>query len=85
MKDITIVRIKNLEQYAPYAKKYGILQQVLPMTAVVNFDSNMGGVCINIAHEDYALVPTYAWELINGEVVISGFCGGTHTGLKIWK
>jgi len=52
-----IVEIKNFENYGTFAKKYGIVQQIMDYTIVVNFDSKNGsGICINIAQEDVKLI-----------------------------
>lgn len=84
MKDITIVRIDNPENYT-HVREYGILQQLMQETAVINFDSNMGGMCTNIKHSDYHVVPSYMWEVYDGEAIIP-CCGGyIRTGLKIWR
>lgn len=83
MRDIIIVKINNPEKYGPFAKKYGILQDVLENTVVVNWNSNMSGICTNVSHGDYAIVPNYMWELIDGEVIINSNINPVNTGLKI--
>ena len=84
MKNIVIVKIDNPEKYM-YVKNYGILQQTMEETAVINFHSNMGGICTNISHGDYHIVPRYLWEVIDGEVVILCRDEYINNGLKIWS
>lgn len=85
MDKVIIVKIFNTEKYNPYVKQYGILQDVLGETAVINFDSNRGGMCTNVSHGDYKILPDYLWNIIDGEVIV--LCGDVHicTGLKIWE
>lgn len=84
MKDIVIVEIDNPEKYT-HVRNYGILQQSMEETAVICFDSNMGGMCTNIKHGDYHIIPRYMWEVIDGEAIIP-CCGGyIKTGLRIWR
>ena len=83
MNEIKIVEIHNPEKYNKFCKKYGILVQSMQETAVINMDSNMGGMAINIKHGDYHVVPAYMWEVYDGEAIIP-CCGGyIKTGLRI--
>lgn len=81
--NLIIVKIHNIERYKPFAKQYGVLQDSLESTAVINWDGNNGGICTNVAHEDYGVVSPDYWDIINGEVVINRYGGCIHTGLKI--
>ena len=85
MKEITIVKISNPEKYKPYGQTYGILEDILDQTAIINWCSNMGGVCTNVAHEDYSIVPAYRWDVVDGEVIIPCYGGYIRTGLKVWR
>lgn len=85
MNKVTIVKIFDSEKYKPYGKIYGILQDKLEKTAIINWNSNVGGICTNVDHKDYSILPDYLWDIIDGEVVLP-CCGGyIRTGLKIWK
>ena len=84
MAEVTIVEIINPKRYNLH-QSYGILVQQMNETSVVNFDSNMGGMCINIKNSDYRIVPPYMWEVFEGKAIIP-CCGGyINTGLKIWN
>lgn len=85
MKNITIVKIRNPEKYRLSNQVYGILEYPMRDTAVVNFSGNYGGLCINIAHEDYGIVSPNYWDVYDGMVVITCSGGYIPTGLKIWN
>lgn len=85
MNGITIVEIHNPEKHHPYCNKYGILVRSMQETAVINMDSNMGGMAINVKHGDYHVVPAYMWELLGNEVIIPCCGGHISTGLKVWQ
>lgn len=86
MDKIVIIEILDIEKYKynPFVKKYGILQDTLYETAVINWESNRGGICTNISHKDYKILPDFMWDIVNGEVIV--LCCDVHicTGLKIW-
>jgi len=82
--EITIVEIHNPERYKPFCKGYGILVKSMDETAVINMESNLSGLDINIPHGDYHVVPKYMWEVLDNEVVIPCCGGHIPTGLKIW-
>ena len=82
MNNITVVKIKNPERYNPFCKTYGILQQRLLETSVINFDSNRSGICINIAHEDYTIIPSDMVDTIGEKIIIQYPGGHIDTGLK---
>ena len=84
MSNLTIVKIRHPEKYKCLRQNYGILVKSMEDTAIINFDSNMGGMCINIAHGDYGVVSPDYWDILNGEVIITGYGGYIRTGLKIW-
>lgn len=79
MDKVVIVKILDTKKYNPYVKPYGILQDVLDKSAVINFSSNRGGLCINVSHGDYEILPEYLWDIIDGEVIIRY----VRTGLNI--
>lgn len=85
MENLTIVKIRHPEKYKSLHQTYGILIQAMENTAVVNFDSNKGGMAINIAHEDYGIVSPNYWDILDGEVIIECSGGYIPTGLKIWR
>lgn len=82
---VTIVKILNSEKYKPFSKSYGILYDILEETAVINWDSNRGGMATNVSHTDYSILPEYLWNVVDGEVVIPRCGGYIRTGLKIWE
>lgn len=82
MENITIVKIREPEKYGLSHQIYGILVQSMDETAVVNFNSNRGGMTINIAHGDYDIISPDCWATCNGQVIINGVYV---TGLKIWR
>ena len=84
MRNLTIVKIRHPEKYKNLHQNYGILVKSMEDTAIINFDSNMGGMCINIAHEDYGVVSPDYWDVLDREVIITGYGGYIKTGLKIW-
>jgi hypothetical protein len=84
MKEVTIVKIHNPEDYFPFCRAYGILMHSMTETAVINIDSNMGGMTINIKHGDYHVIPSDMWELLDGKVIIPYYGGYIETSLKIW-
>ena len=84
MSNLTIVKIRHPEKYKFLRQNYGILVKSMEDTAIINFDSNMGGMAINIAHEDYGVVSPDYWDVLNGEVIITGCGGYIKTGLKVW-
>lgn len=61
------------------------LQQVMGETAVINLNSNRGGIAVNIVHGDYVVLPSDYWDIFQGEVLITGYERCFPTGLKIWK
>ena len=85
MENLTIVKIRHPEKYKSLHQTYGILVQSMENTAVINFDSNKGGMCVNIAHEDYGVVSPNYWDILYGEVIIECSGGYIPTGLKIWS
>lgn len=85
MENITIVKILNPERYKSLNQIYGILVCPMEETAVINFDSNKGGLCINVAHGDYGVISPCYWDVIDGKVVVRACGGYIHTGLKIWE
>lgn len=85
MSNITIVRLKHPEKYKTYDKSYGILQQRMAEISVINLNSNMGGITINVANSDFTVVPPYMWETLPNCEVIIPCCGGyIPTGLVIY-
>lgn len=84
MSNLTIVKIRHPEKYKFLHQNYGILVKSMEDTAIINFYSNMGGMAINIAHEDYGVVSPDYWDVLNGEVIITGCGGYIKTGLKVW-
>lgn len=85
MENITVVKIRCPEKYKLLHQTYGLLVQSMEETAVINFDSNKGGMAINIAHGDYGVVSPDYWDIYNGQVVITCYGGYIPTGLKIWQ
>lgn len=83
MNKLTVVKIYDVEKYKPFAKEYGILEDLLPETAVINWSGNMGGICTNISHTDYGIVSPDYWTIINGEIIIKPNGGYVRTGLRI--
>ena len=57
--------------------------KLLPETAVVNMDSDSTGICVNISHGDYHIVPPYMWDVLDGEVILPRYGGYISTKLKI--
>lgn len=81
---ITIVKIKNPEIYG--CERYGILQQKMEETSIINFDSNMGGLCVNIKNEDFYNISSYMWSVIRGRVIIHCNDGTNYlTNLRLWE
>lgn len=87
MDKIVIIELLDTEKYRynPYAKKYGILQDTLYTTAVINWDSNRDGICTNISHKDYKILPDHMWDIVDGEVIVLDCGVHIYTGLKIWE
>lgn len=84
MSNIMVVQVYNPEKYKPFGQTYGLLIQSMDETAVINWNSNMGGICTNVSHGDYGIVSPDRWDIYNNEVVII-CCGGyIRTGLKVW-
>jgi hypothetical protein len=87
MENLTLVKIRNPQNYQMLKNKgtvYGILVSSREHSAIINFDSNMGGLAINISHCDYGVVSPNYWDILDGEIVIT-CCGGyIPTGLKVW-
>lgn len=82
---ITIVEITRPGNYrSPGVKRFGVLLKRMTDTAIVNFHNNIGGLCVNIAHGDYRVVPVTDWVIVGGEVVVLK-CDGQnyYTGLEI--
>jgi len=82
-----IVRINNMENYTSVNKKYGILVRSMKETAIINFDSNMGGIAVNIAHGDYSILPSDMYEIRDGKVFVYDYeeHGYIDAGLMIWS
>ena len=84
-----IVRINRMERYGSFVKKYGVLIRSMNETAVVNFDSNMDGIAINIAHEDYSVVSPSMYKVEGGRVFVYEYGEKSHgyvdTGLMLWE
>ena len=88
MENLTIVKIRNPQNYEMLKNKkvvYGILISSMENTAVINFDSNKGGLAINISHSDYGVVSPDYWDILDGEVIITCYGGYIPTGLKVWS
>lgn len=87
MEEIIIVKIINREKYNNniFVKEYGVLQQKMNETAIINFDGNMGGICVNIAHDDYVIVSSHEWKTIDGRVIVSEHDKCIDTDLRIWR
>ena len=79
----TIVRIKNPEMYK--VKEYGILQQKMNETSVINFNSNMCGLCVNIVHSDYEIISPQNCKLVNGKIIVYRNGVEINTGLELWE
>lgn len=84
MEKVMIVKIRNPEKYRLH-QTYGILQQVMGETAVINLDSNKGGMAVNIAHGDYVVMPSDYWAVFQGQVCITGYGDCFPTGLTVWR
>ena len=84
-----IVKITNLEDYKNIKKKYGILMQSMTETAIINFDSNMGGLAVNVKHGDYSILPSNMYKVENGKVFVYDYDHVPHgfidAGLTIWS
>lgn len=52
-------------------------------TAVINWNGNTGGICTNVNHGDYNVMPDYLWDIIDGEIILPRCGGYIRTGLKI--
>ena len=84
MRDWKVVKLRNPLKYEPYSKQYGIMVDSLNETAVINFNSNTAGICVNVSHDDYGVVSPDYWDILDGEVVIKPYGGYIRTGLKIY-
>ena len=82
---ILVVKIHNPKKYPPFAKEHGIIIDLLPCTAVVNWNGNGTVICTNIAHGDYHILPRDMYEVIHGEVYVkTRMCTYEPTGLKVY-
>ena len=82
MKYFTLVEIRNPNDYKPWGKKYGILQEELIETGVINWSGTNGtGFCTNVSRFDYKRVPSY--EIVDDEIVVYDYSSGKYvwTGL----
>lgn len=79
-----VVKLRNPEKYEPLAKQYGIMVDSLENTAVINFNSNASGICVNIPHDEYGIVSPDFWDIMDDEIVITPYGGHMRTGLKIY-
>lgn len=84
MRNWQVVKIHEPEKYKPYARRYGILVNSLKETAVINFNSNAAGLCVNISHDDYGVVSPDYWDILDGEIIIKPYGGYIKTGLRIY-
>ncbi len=85
MSDIIVVRIYNTEKYKPFAKKYGVLEDSLIETAVINWDGTGCGICTNVSHRDYGIIHPNNVVIINGEILVCyGYGDFERTGLKVY-
>ena len=86
---VKIVKIRNIEKYKNVKKKYGILMHSMVETAIINFDSNMGGEAVNVAHGDYFILPSNAYKIKNGKVFVYDYGNHSHgfmdVGLTVWS
>lgn len=85
MSKVIIVKVLNPEKYKPYGKSYGVLQATLEEIAIINWNGNAGGICTNVYHGDYNVLPDYLWDIVDGEIILSRCGGYIRTGLKIYK
>lgn len=85
MDNIKVVKIRNPENYNSWVKEYGILIDSMPNSAMINFDSNKGGICVTIAHEDYYILHPCEWNISKtGRVIVHGSFEDYLTDLIIW-
>lgn len=78
MVSLNIVRIKDIKKYGYAVKEYGLANEMMANTLVVDFN----GVQINIAHGEYEPVADSEFVFSCGRIYKKTYDGLVDTGLK---
>lgn len=85
MRTVEIVEITNIPRYGYGCKQYGVIEQKMQNTIVVNFGGyRCGGMCINIAHGDYRLKDCLDFVVQGGKIYLKTIDGFVDTDLKYY-
>lgn len=89
MGNIIVVKIKNKNKYKnlkDVENDYGMIRKSMTDTAVIGFESNIGGLCVNIAHDDYDIINPGNLIVNDGKIfIIKAGSGVVDTGLKVFR
>ncbi len=82
---LAIVKIVEPGKYSKGCKKFGILRRMMPNTAIISMESDVGGLAINIQHGDYQILPPAYCGKVGTKVFVydNGKC--VDTGLNLYR